>query len=216
MSDKEHFAIIAGKLADSKQISGNQFSRIPDLIRNSFRKVNELLDEDEQFEYEIIRMDEFLAKSKNTGSSITRIIMLLSAFRAISDSELGIKSELKVALGIGPVEFLQNQLRESDGTAVRFATNGLSKLKRSQRIIITTNDENQNDEFKVSCGFMDILIREWSDEQAEALFLKLIGKNQVEISEFLKISQPAVNRRLKAAHYDATELFIKRSIRLLG
>lgn len=142
--------------------------------------------------------------------------MLLSAFRAISDKELGIKSELKVALGVGPIEFLQNQLRESDGTAFRLATNGLSKLKRSQRIIITTPDENKNDEFKVTCGFMDILIREWSDEQAEALFLKLKGKNQVEISEFLKISQPAVNRRLKAAHFNATDLFIKRANRLLN
>jgi len=216
MSDKEHFAIIAGKLADSKQISDNQFSRIPDLIRHSFRKVNEILGADEQFEYEIIRMDEFLAKANNASSSITRIMMLLSAFRAISDSELGIKSELKVSLGVGPVEFLQNQLRESDGTAFRFATNGLSKLKRTQRLIITSNDKNMNDEFKVTCGFMDILIREWSDEQAEAIFLKLTGKNQIEISAHLNISQPAVNRRLKAAHFDATDLFIKRSIRLLS
>jgi predicted transcriptional regulator len=57
---------------------------------------------------------------------------------------------------------------------------------------------------------MDILIHDWSDEQAEAMFLNLTGKNQVEISQLLGISQPAVNRRLKAAHSDTIRKFIHR------
>jgi len=216
MSDKGYFGVITGKLSESKQISDNQFSKIPDLIRNSFRKVNAILESEDQFEYEIIRMDEFIGKIANPGSCVSKIMMLLSAYRSISDAVLGIKTELRISLGAGPVEFPQHQLRESDGTAFRLAITGLNNLKRTQRIIICTTDENINDEFKVTCSFMDILIREWSDEQAEALFLKLTGKNQIEISEQLGISQPAVNRRLKAAHFDATDLFIKRSVRLLS
>lgn len=216
MFEKGYFAILAGKLAESKYISDNQFSNIPDIIRNAFKKVNEIFEPGEQFEYEIIRMDEFLAKSANPGTSITKIMMLLSTFRSLSDSELGKKTELTVSLGVGPVEYPQSQLRESDGTAFRLATKALSKMKRSQRLSIITPDDHMNGELRVSCGFMDILIREWSDEQAEALFLKLTGKNQVEISEQLNISQPAVNRRLKAAHYDATDQFIKRVIQLLS
>ena len=57
---------------------------------------------------------------------------------------------------------------------------------------------------------MDILIHDWSDEQAEAMFLNLTGRNQMEISQMLDISQPAVNRRLKAAHFDTINKFIKR------
>ncbi|MBN2699269.1 MAG: winged helix-turn-helix transcriptional regulator [Bacteroidales bacterium] len=186
------------------------------MIRNSFKRVNSILDIEDKFEYEIIRMDEFLAKTSNPGTVISRIMMLMSAYRSISGAELGIKTELIVSVGIGPVEYMQHQLRESDGSAFRLAINGLNRLKRSQRIIISTEDENITDEFKVTCGFMDILIREWSDEQAEALFLKLTGNNQVQISEKLGISQPAVNRRLKAAHSDTTERFIKRTVRLLS
>lgn len=216
MFEKGYYAILAGKLAESKHISDNQFSKIPDIIRSAFRKVNEILEPGEQLEYEIIRMDEFLAKSAHPATSITKIMMLLSIFRTLSDSELGKKTELMVSLGVGPVEYLQNQLRESDGTAFRLATKALGRMKRSQRLSIATPDGHMNGEFRVSCGFMDILIREWSDEQAEALFLKLTGNNQVEISEQLHISQPAVNRRLKAAHYDATDQFIKRVIQLLS
>jgi DNA-binding Lrp family transcriptional regulator len=72
-----------------------------------------------------------------------------------------------------------------------------------------------NDEFQVACGFMDILIHDWSEDQAEAVFHSLTGKNQIEISEALNISQPAVNRRLKAAHVDAVERFITRYAALL-
>ncbi|HDR68109.1 MAG TPA: hypothetical protein ENN61_03565 [Bacteroidaceae bacterium] len=216
MSVLRYFGVITGKLSEPKQISDKQFSKIPDLIRNSFRKVNAILESEDQFEYEIIRMDEFIGKIGNPGSCVSKIMMLLSAYRSISDAVLGIKTELKISLGVGPVEFLQNQLRESDGTAFRLAISGLNSLKRTQRIIISTTDENINDEFKVTCSFMDIIIREWSDEQAEAIFLKLTGKNQIEISKQLGISQPAVNRRLKAAHFDATDLFIKRSVRLLS
>ena len=42
------------------------------------------------------------------------------------------------------------------------------------------------------------------------MFLNLTGKNQMEISQMLDISQPAVNRRLKAAHFDTIHKFIDR------
>jgi hypothetical protein len=83
-------------------------------------------------------------------------------------------------------------------------------MKRHQRLNIITADSSLNMEFEVACAFMDILIHDWSDEQAEAVFLSLSGLNQLQISDRLKISQPAVNRRLKAAHLDAIERFMKR------
>jgi hypothetical protein len=83
-------------------------------------------------------------------------------------------------------------------------------MKRNQRISILSPVMALNEEFALSCSFMDILIHDWSDEQAEALFLNLTGKNQTEISQLLGISQPAVNRRLKAGHSDTVNKFIKR------
>jgi len=117
--------------------------------------------------------------------------------------------------GIGPVEFAQDHLRESDGTAFRAATEGIEKMKRNQRLSILTTQKSINDELDVTCSFMDIMIHDWSDEQAEAMFLNLTGKNQMEISQMLGISQPAVNRRLKAAHFDTIHKFINRFENLL-
>jgi len=168
-----------------------------------------------RLKYEIIRMDEFLALSDDPVHSIRSVVMLFSVFRFLSNKELEEKLELRMCEGIGPVEYAQDHLRESDGTAFRIAMEGIGKMKRNQRITVISGDKSLNAEMELTCSFMDILIHEWSDEQAEAMFLNLTGKNQIEISQMLGISQPAVNRRLKAAHFDAANKFINRYEKLL-
>jgi len=216
MTKKAHFAVVAGELAPGYKVSDEQFSKIPDLIRASFQAVNRLVPDEAKLKYEIIRMDEFLALSESPLHSLRSLIMLFSAFRFLSYKELNERLELKICKGIGPVEFAQDHLRESDGTAFRTATDGISAMKRNQRLSIITPSHSWNQELEVSCSFMDIMIHDWSDEQAEAMFLNLTGKNQMEISQMLGISQPAVNRRLKAAHFDTIHKFINRFEYLLN
>jgi hypothetical protein len=215
MTQKAHYAVIAGELAPGARVSDEQFSKIPDLIRASFQAVNRLVTGAGKLKYEIIRMDEFLALSESPLHSVRSVIMLFSAFRFLSYKELGERLELKICVGIGPVEFAQDHLRESDGTAFRTAMDGSKKMRRNQRLKIITTEKSMNAEFELACSFMDILIHSWSDEQAEAMFLNLTGKNQMEISQMLGISQPAVNRRLKAAHFDTIHKFINRFEHLL-
>jgi len=210
MTKKAHYAVVAGELAPGSRVSDEQFSKIPDLIRASFQAVNRMVNEEAKLRYEIIRMDEFLALSDSPLHSMRSLIMLFSAFRFLSHKELSERLDLRVCQGLGPVEFAQDHLRESDGTAFRKATSGLGKMKRNQRISVTSPVKALDEELALSCSFMDILIHDWSDEQAEAMFLNLTGKNQIEISQLLGISQPAVNRRLKAAHFDTIHKFIDR------
>jgi len=210
MMPKAHYAIVAGELAPDARISDELFSKIPDLIRASFQAVNRMVGKDSKLVYEIIRMDEYLALSESPYHAMRSVVMLFSAFRFLSYKELGERLDLKMCMGIGPVEFAQEHLRESDGTAFRTASEGIAKMKRNQRLQVLSTHKDLNGEFELSCSFMDILIHSWSDEQAEAMFLNLTGKNQMEISQVLGISQPAVNRRLKAAHADTIHKFIKR------
>ncbi len=210
------YAVIAGEIAESKKVSQEKLGRIPDIIRACFKDVNDHLPQEEKLAFEIIRMDEFLCLTKNTESALKSGLLLASAFRSRTQKELEIRIELKLSIGIGPVELYQEKLRESDGTAFRIADDNLRRMKRSQRLMISTTELQINEELLVACGFMDILIHEWSDEQAEAVFLSMTGMNQLEISDQLEISQPAVNRRLKAAHLDAMEKFLERYNRIFN
>ncbi len=210
MSNKPYYAIISGELANSNKIPRETLAKIPDIIRSSLQAVNKHKERPDRIEFEIIRMDEFLALIETPQHALHSMLMFASQFRFETYYELGIRAEIRLSMAIGPVEYSRKELRESDGTAFRDAIAGLNNMKKNQRLFITTQDSGLNEEFKVSCGFMDILIHNWSDEQAEALFHSLGGKNQVKISEELKISQPAVNRRLKAANWEATYRFINR------
>ena len=211
-----HYAIIAGELAPGSRVSNEQFSKIPDLIRASFQAVNNMVSYESKLTYEIIRMDEFLGLSASPFHALRSVIMLFSAFRFLTYKELKERLDLKICIGNGPVEYAQDHLRESDGTAFRTATDGKEEMKRAQRLKIITPQKEVNGELELTCSFMDILIHDWSDEQAEAMFLNLTGKNQMEISKMLGISQPAVNRRLKAAHFDTIHKFINRVEKLMA
>jgi hypothetical protein len=210
-----HYAIIVGELAESAKVRQDLLGKIPDLIRSASTEVNRHLDPGEQIHVEIIRMDQFIGKSESPATALKSLLMLASQFRFSSYRSLRIRKELRLSLGLGPVEYEQQQLRESDGTAIRAAAEGLEGMKRNQRLSIRTPERAISEEFEVSCYFMDILIHDWSDEQAEAVFLSLTGMNQMQISEVLGISQPAVNRRLKAAHHDAILKFIDRYEKLI-
>ncbi len=210
------YAVIAGEIADSRRMKQEHLGKIPEIIRASFRAVNQQLEAKQRLVYEIIRMDEFLCLTSVPHSALHSMMLLASDFRCRSYRELNIRTELCLSIGVGPAELFQNELRESDGTSFRYASNGLRSMKRNQRLTITTGNQEMNDEFHVACCFMDILIHNWSDEQAEALFHRLTGKNQMKISEELNISQPAVNRRLKAANTEAIDRFLNRYAALLG
>lgn len=215
MTEKAYFSILSGAVAETKKIPPDKMEQIPGIIRDSFSRVNRHLPREKELEFEIIRMDEFLARSETPRFALHAALMVCSYFRYHSYHELGIRADLRISMGIGPIEFQQKDIRESDGTAYRLAAAGMEQMKRNQRLVINSTDENLNSELAVATGFMDILIHDWSDEQAEALYYSLTGMNQVDISKRLDISQPAVNRRLKAAHWDATERFIKRYEHLL-
>ncbi len=210
------YAVITGEVADSRKISQSKLGKVPDMIRKVIDRVNSNLEDSGKLEFEIIRMDEFLCMSKDVPASLQTLLMLASNFRSLSQHELGLKTGLRLSMGIGPVELNKEQLRESDGTAFRIADEGLRKMKRNQRLVIASTDDQVNEELIVACGFMDILLHDWSDEQAEALFMCLSVMNQMSISEKLDISQPAVNRRLKAAHMEATERFLDRFYSIFG
>ena len=153
MTNKAHYAVIAGELAPGGRVSDEQFSKIPDLIRASFQAVNRMVPEESKLKYEIIRMDEFLALSASPLHSMRSVIMLFSAFRFLSYKELETRLELRICEGIGPVEYAQDYLRESDGTAFRQASGGIKKMKRNQRISIASPHKGLNEEFSLLTTF---------------------------------------------------------------
>jgi len=209
MENKSDSVILNGGVVDSRRLSADKYSRIPDMIRKAVGQVNASLTQSRDIELEIIRMDRFLGLITDKSSALRAALMLITAVKVSGTDEINELCNLKLVLATGAIEYRRNTLRESDGTAIRLAMEAFEKMGKSQRLLIITGDKKTNEYFRVVCSFMDSIIQGWSQEQAEALFLSLQGSLQIDISKELNISQPAVNRRLKAAQWNAVEQFVR-------
>jgi hypothetical protein len=119
----------------------------------------------------------------------------------------------RISIGIGTVDLIMPKLSESSGEAFSLSGREFDKMKeRRQSLIISTPWGTLNDEFKVESQLANAIMSRWTQTGSEAMYYYLLRKNttQKEISEFIKISQSSVNRRLIAANYDAVLTFIER------
>ena len=121
------------------------------------------------------------------------------------------KSDVRIAIGIGPVEYMKKNLAESDGTAFRLSGRTLDSLKpANKKFMIKTVSDETNKELELSCSMLDVILSNWTVKSTEVIYYILEGKTQSEIAELLNISQSAVHQRLQTANWPVIELFMKR------
>ena len=82
--------------------------------------------------------------------------------------------------------------------------------KKGNRIVFKSSFPEIDAELNTSFTLLEAIIQGWTSTQAEVFFYKLQGKKEKEIAEQLNISQPAVNRHLKAVSWSAIEKLLNR------
>jgi hypothetical protein len=117
------------------------------------------------------------------------------------------KQDIRLSIGIGQVDFYsQNNLAHSDGEAFQLSGEELDNIKKAQyRISLKTSDPAFNDAIEPSMLLLDAVLQKWTNNQAETVLYKLRNFKEEEIGKTLKISQPAVNQRIKASQWFAIE-----------
>ena len=61
----------------------------------------------------------------------------------------------------------------------------------------------------VILGLLDPLLKEATPRQSEILYHKILGRNEAEIAEMLKIKQPVVNQHSNSAGWPVIESAVK-------
>lgn len=121
------------------------------------------------------------------------------------------KNDARIAIGIGKVSNKASTLAESDGEAFLFSGRLLDGMKKlPNRIALKSTRKLLNDEMEINLVLLEAIISKWTTAQAEAIYYKLQNYTEVTIAELLKIKQPTVNERSKAASWTAVERLLKR------
>ncbi len=216
------YSVITGDIIGSSTV-GSGRKKLLSSLKKTFREIAIQFPGVIEKPFEIFRGDSFQSVIKKPEKSLLIGILIRSKLRSLELTGIKIKSvenklDARIAIGIGEIGFKTNKVIESDGEAFNLSGRLLDEITSSkQNLKIKTPWKEVNDELEVECNFINTIIKKWTMEQAEASYLKLL-KNETQqiIAKKLKISQPAVRKRIIGANLNSVELFVERFENLIN
>ncbi|ACU04491.1 MULTISPECIES: hypothetical protein [Pedobacter] len=154
---------------------------------------------------EIFRGDSYQVLFDDIFEALTKSIQLICWFKKHSDEKNKIYLSTRISIGIGAVSYRGKNVLNSDGEAFHLSGRNFDTMKEGEFLTIHTNNERKNAGIKIILSFINKYIANWTMAQSEVIFLLLEGKTQQEIAEYLSLSQPSVNSRLKSAGWKEFE-----------
>ncbi|WP_428655162.1 SatD family protein [Runella sp.] len=207
----ERFAVITGDIIESTKLKAAERKKLLQNLDLFFKKFSSETENELNLKipFEVFRGDSFQGMLETPEESLKICILLRSYLK--SQYYSGQDLDARIAIGIGKVSFKSAKLSESDGEAFHNSGRLLDVLKKQpQKIGIQSPWKTVNDEINIGLILLEGIIGKWTSLQADVIYLKLLGMTEMTISSTLKIAQPAVNQRAKAASWTAVEAFIKR------
>lgn len=195
-------AVITGDVTGSSQLTTAARKKLQLRLQQFFRYAAKQWPgiKAEQF-----RGDSLQLVTTTHRASALRIALQLQSFLAME------KFYLRTAIGTGNISFTSNKVVTSDGTAFQASGRHLDELKKEGEVIsIAGAQPTFTNEWQVHSASLDFLIRKWSPEQAEAIYLQLQHLTQAAIARKLNISQPSVHQRLQLAGGNVVQKILQR------
>lgn len=207
-------AVLTGDLIQSRKLDNDHMRKVLDALHYTFDEIQErILIKEGHFE--IYRGDSFQILIHEPQFALKVILILRSRLRSLFDTDKGsakIKSDARIAIGIGTIRVQNDKIIESQGDAFERSGYELDKIiKESLTLGIKTPWDEVNDEFKVNCLFADSNINNWSSRTSECIFRYLLyDETQEKQAKYFKISQPAISKRFAQGNMKAMDAFLGR------
>lgn len=211
MSDKKLYAVLTGDVINSSDIKGEEKDRLIHLLKEAFQVIKKKSTSKKPSpSFDIFRGDSFQGVLADPAEALKAgLIIRTTLIRNHSENEKT-DWDARIAIGIGTIDYLPENISEGDGPAFRNSGPVLDELKGDYKFAITESSGRYNHEFKTCCAFLDAVINKWTPPQAEIVYRLLLNKTKKKIGEELDISQAAVHYRVKAAGWFAIKEFLTR------
>jgi hypothetical protein len=208
------YAVLTGDVVESSQLDAADKGMVIDALKETFQHIQEWgraagSDKTEP-DFDIFRGDSFQGLLADPKNALKAALYIRAVMRKSQPADKEINWDARMALGIGTVDLLPENVSEGDGPAYRKSGPVLDGLKGDHRLAVTTPWDEVNNEFKATCALLDAVITKWTAPQAEITWLLLEGQKAKDIAEELGISQAAVHYRVKGAGWFAIEAALQR------
>lgn len=207
------YAVLTGDIVGSSRLKGKEQLELKASLKQSFELVKKIYpDTDSLPSFDIFRGDSFQGVLDNTLYALEASLLIRANLRKdqTSESDQQVNWDARIAIGIGEIDYLPDNVSEGDGPAYRSSGPVLDTLKKDVKLEVQTPWKEINDELNTECALLDAVISRWTSPQAEAVMMLLEGKDRKQIGQELGISQAAVHYRVKGSGWFAVEKFINR------
>ncbi|MDB5022601.1 MAG: hypothetical protein JWP78_356 [Mucilaginibacter sp.] len=151
---------------------------------------------------EIFRGDSFQLLFDNINETLKRSIQLRCWFKQHTQAKQKDPLDARISVGFGEIDYFGKSVLDTDGEAFHLSGRAFDELKNVQDYFqVSTADNRLNEQLRVILNLANLIISQWTKNQAEVIFLLLEAKTQQEMADELKIAQSAVNNRLKLARW---------------
>ncbi|MDD2284331.1 MAG: hypothetical protein PHQ11_02900 [Paludibacter sp.] len=220
----ETYAVITGDLVKSRKIRNEDVESVIESLKECFSDINHF-HLNGKGKFELYRGDSFQYLIPEPQKALLIGIIIRAKLRTYepkynnssqNKSKKPIKyafSDARIAIGLGNMSYDANKVTESQGEAFEKSGKAFDKLgKNNDRLLIATFNKEINEELETECLLADAIISKWTASTAEAMYHHLLyDKNQYELSEILRITQPAVHKRLSVyGNLKSIQSFINR------
>jgi len=190
------YAVITGDITNFTSLSD---ARRQDLISGTNSLLRKWVSQPQNAAF--FRGDSYQILFEEPDLAVTRSIQLICWFKKQG------KLSTRISIGIGDLAYRGKTVLESDGEAFHLSGRNFDELGPKELIRLTTTDDKKNELLGILLMFMNLVINDWTPNQAEVIFELLNDQTatQEQIAKKLQIFQSGIARRLKIAHWKEIE-----------
>jgi hypothetical protein len=197
------YAVVTGDIVGFSELSNRERREFHTAFRRSSQKLLDFYAGYLVDKPEIFRGDSWQFTIHSIAESL-RIALLLRAL--IRSCLPGSHLDVRMSIGIGTVDYLPNDdISSGDGPAYRISGEGLESIERPYRMTIGFQHSLESlltQALQVILTFIDLLAKDWTEAQSEAIAGALVGLTQETIAkEWVEtpVTQPAIAQHLERA-----------------
>ena len=198
------FCVITGDVIDSTLLDAADRKR----MNRSMQKLGEVL---VQGGYRVNAQETFRGDSfqlvLKESSRVMEVALLLRAYMRGTELEGDQVLDVRLGIGLGPIEFKAKSQNASDGTAYRYAAKALDQTVKNNlaNIWIKTGIEELDENLNSINVAWETIISRWTVSQSKSMLRALQGYVHQDIANQLKVTQSTITRSLQSADEKAIQ-----------
>jgi hypothetical protein len=189
--------VITADIIKSTDLTAIEKSKLYQKVEKCIKEINK--------EFPLVsewyRGDAFQVKVKNL-KDVCRVAFLLKTKIKGLERELGKTYDVRLAIGIGEIDYQQKTLAKSDGEAFHLSGRALDHLKNTKYTFIIDSNDLNKDSFNILSQFVDLVFDKHTPLQSRVIYMKLKKIKEEDIAKKLQITQSTVNQHGNAANWN--------------